>query len=145
MIFKGFNWAGIGAGDDTHEKISKTRFIVNWLYANHLFGFLFLCPFSCYLMTFPRMRFQMSLQIDFLNSCKVTLVAFVWFLSRVIFQMCSQIACMKRCIVALVALVCPFSRVGFHMSPQFACLNRWIVALFAIVCLFTSVSFWICL
>ena len=50
-----------------------------------------------------------------LNRCKVTLVAFVRFFSRMNFQMCSQIVCSNRCKVTL--------------SSQMDCLNRFKVLL----------------
>ena len=70
----------------------------------------------------------MSLQIADLKRCKVTLVAFVRFDSRVSFQMPPQIACLNRCIVASVAFVRFFSRANFQIRPQIACLNGCIVA-----------------
>ena len=60
---------------------------------------------------------------------KVTLIAIVWFFSRVCFQMFPQITCLNWCIIALVALVRFFSTVHVEMFPQIPCHNWCIVTL----------------
>ena len=83
---------------------------------------------------FSRVSFQMGPQMACLIWCIVTLVAFVWFFSRVSFQMCPQMACLNRCIVTLVAFIRFFSRVNFQMCFQIASPCRCIVTLIAFVC-----------
>ena len=61
-----------------------------------------------------------------------TLVVLIF--KRVSFQMFPQSNCLNSCTVTLVAFVCLFSRMSslmsmsFHMSPQMACPSRCIVA-----------------
>ena len=80
-------------------------------------------------------------QLIWLNRCKITQVAFVWFFSTVLFQMCSQIACPRGCIFTLVAFVQLFSTVYFQMCPQNVCIRGCKVTLVAFVCLFSTVHF----
>ena len=84
---------------------------------------------------FSRVSSQMTPQMAWLSGCMVTLVAFVLFFSRVGLQMSPQIACPSRCIVALVAFVRFFSRVSFDVSPQTACMKRCEITFIASVCL----------
>ena len=83
-------------------------------------------------------------QMDCLNRCIITLVAFVRFFSRVSFQMLIQMVCPNRCIVALGAFVWLFSWVSSQMSP-IGCLNKGNIALAAFVRFFFRVIFFICL
>ena len=85
---------------------------------------------------FTRVSFHMFPKIACVNRWIVTFFAFVWFLSTVNFQMSPQTGCLNICRVTLVAFVCFFSRVSFYMFPQIACLNRWIVT-FALVAFVT--------
>ena len=71
-------------------------------------------------------------QLDCLNRCKVTLVAFVRFLASVNFQMYPQSSGPIRGKATLVAFVRFISRVSFWMLPQHTCLN---------ICFFTLVAF----
>ena len=64
---------------------------------------------------------EVSYQIIFPNRCKIALVAFVRFYSRVHSNMSLQMARMNRCIVALVAFVRFFPRVSFQTCFSAAC------------------------
>ena len=103
----------------------------------------------------PRVAFQMSSQITPLNRWKVTLVAFVLFLSRVSpqmvregkfqvtlvlfvwsfrgFQMSPQTTCFSTCMVALVASGQFFPRGSFKVYPKMTRIRRCVVTLVAFV------------
>ena len=80
-------------------------------------------------------------QISCLKRCKVTLIAIVWFFSRVCFQMFPQIACLNWCIITLVTFKQFFSSIGFHLCPKIISQNWYIVTLIAFVPLVALVKF----
>ena len=82
--------------------------------------------------------YQMCPQITYPRGNKITLFAFVWFFSTVRHQMFLQIVCPRGNIVTLVAFVWLFSNMCFIMSPQMTCLNRRIFTLVAFVWLFSA-------
>ena len=86
-------------------------------------------------------RFQMCPQMTCLRRGIVTLVAFVWFFSTVCFQMCPQTVYPRGCIVTLVAFIWLFSTMRFQMCPQMVCPRRCIVTLVAFVWLFSTVCY----
>ena len=63
-------------------------------------------------------------QTDCFNKCKVTLVAFVIFFSKVSFHMSLQFPSLNKCKVALVASLWFLTGMNFQMRLQFAHLNR---------------------
>ena len=86
---------------------------------------------------FSSARFQMDPPIISLNRCKVKLIAFVPFFSRMNFQMCSQIVCSNIYSAKSNGQVF-FSSVSFQMGSQISRLNRCKVTLVAFVKFFSS-------